>query len=344
MRKTIIPFYLLLVSLMLFYGCATTDETQFLEPSSAMNKIPFDRESSISDVVLFDAGKYGCRLDLRTYNEIAGELGYSSKIVNYNFINDKESFFNKNKTKRKFGVLILTGGEPYRWFVYTTGKEINCNGVKNILEFIKSGGSVIGICFCSSVLFSRSLDWQNPTLKDAQAGHWHATYSGSGWFKKFCRVYAFKGTIKGPQESNKPYPTTKYLPIKMNLQNELVREANLPSVIYQIVVGGGSIIPDEGQPLDVIGWYPNGTAAIGIVPYGAGKIILSNPHPNITGNKAERFRDYVMLYHAKRWGWNDKMIAKGKEIIKTNKDIDGSKPDWELSKAMLSYAYKYGSQ
>ena len=121
------------------------------------------------------------------------------------------------------------------------------------------------------------------------------------------------------------------------------REANLPSVIYQIVVGGGSIIPDEGQPLDVVGWYPNGTVAIGIVPYGAGQIILSNPHPNITGDRAERFRDFVMHVHAERWGWDDKMIARGEEIIKINKDLDGPKPDWELSKAMLSYAYKKAS-
>jgi glutamine amidotransferase-like uncharacterized protein len=344
MKRTIIILALFLVtSLLLFYSCATTNESQFLEPSSTGIKTPFDHDSSISDVILFDAGRYGCKLDLKTYKKFADQLGYSSKMVDYNFINNKDSFFDKNKTKRKFGVLILPGGEPYRWFAQTVGRGINCEGVKNILEFIKSGGSVIAICYCGSVLFSKSFDWQNPTLKDAQAGHWGATKQGSGWFKRFCRVYAFKGTMRAPQESNKPYPTTKFLPIKMNLENELVREANLPPIIYQIVVGGGSIIPDEGQPLDIVGWYPNGTVAIGIVPYGHGKIIMSNPHPNITGSDAEFWRNSIMTNHARRWGWSDKMIAKGEELMKTNKDLDGPKPDQELSKAMLSYAYKKAS-
>jgi hypothetical protein len=44
-------------------------------------------------------------------------------------------------------------------------------------------------------------------------------------------------------------------------------------VIYQIVARGGSITPSENQPLDVVGWYPNGTAAIGIVSYGMGNYI-----------------------------------------------------------------------
>jgi glutamine amidotransferase-like uncharacterized protein len=331
MRKKIIISFLLLFSSLPFYGCATTDKSQSLYPSS-------------SDVIIFDGGKHGAKNDVRTYTEIAHELGYSCKIVDYNFINNKDSFFGKNKTKRKFGVLIFPGGEPYFWFELAVGRGINCDGVKNILEFVKSGGSVIGICLCGPSLFAKSVKWQNPNYLEAQFGSWDTTHSDPGWFSGFCGVYAFKGSIIGPQESNRPYPTAKYLPIKMNLENELVREANLPSVIYQLVVGGGSIIPDEGQPLDVIGWYPNGTAAIGIVPYGDGRIIMSNPHPNVTGNRAEIWRHHLMTIYSKSWGWNDKLIAKGEEIIKTNKDLDGSKPDWELAKAMLSYAYKKASQ
>ena len=100
------------------------------------------------------------------------------------------------------------------------------------------------------------------------------------------------------------------------------------------------MIPSKGQPLEVIGWYPNGTAAIGVVPYGQGQIILTNPHPNITGSRAERWREYAMGRYALRWGWTWKMVAEGQKVIRTNKDLDGPKPDWALAKAMLSYAYK----
>ena len=56
-------------------------------------------------------------------------------------------------------------------------------------------------------------------------------------------LYAFEGIIVGPQETNRPYPKDIFLPLKMNPENEIVREANLPPVIHIIVTGAGSIIP-----------------------------------------------------------------------------------------------------
>jgi hypothetical protein len=127
----------------------------------------------------------------------------------------------------------------------------------------------------------------------------------------------------------------------MNSENEIVREAKLPSVIYIMVTGVGSIIPDKGQSLDVVAWFPNGTAAIGIVPYGLGRIILSGPHPNWTGQKAEKFREGMMCGDYARWcGLTWEMIRNNRKIIQSNPDPDGPEPDWALAKAMLSYAYK----
>lgn len=304
------------------------------------------------DVVLFDSGKYTNIVDIISYEGIARELGLKTRLVDHRFINRRKSFFDKSG-KRQFKVLILPGGEPDRWFEKhpDVSSGIKCQGAKNILRFIKSGGSVIAICLCGSILFSREWDWLNPNLYEAQgdyADKWKIEHRNwSGIFVRFCGVgvYAFDGTIRGPQESNRPYPTTRFLPITMNPENEIVREANLPSVIHMMVSGGGSIIPSEGQPLDVVGCYPNGTAAIGIVPYGQGRIILSNPHPNITGEWANRWRfNGVMGPHAMRFGWTDEMIAKGRELVKSDKDPDGPEPDWALAKAMLSYAYRKASE
>jgi hypothetical protein len=72
---------------------------------------------------------------------------------------------------------------------------------------------------------------------------------------------------------------------------------------------------------------------------------LSNPHPNITGERAWKWLPKGVLgAHAKRWGWTEKMIAEGLKLIETEGDPDGPEPDWALSKAMLSYAYKKASQ
>jgi len=299
------------------------------------------------DVILFHPGEFGHIAnyqDIQSYIEIAQELHLTAKTVDHHFINKRESFFEKD-VLQKIKVLILPGGEPYRWFERFEGRGINCQGVKNILSFIENGGSIIAICICGSSIFATRFEWINPNLKEAQEGKWDRTNFRRGAFKEFCGVNAFKGALRGPQDTNWPYPKTRFLPIKMNSENEIVREAKLPPVIYQLVVGGGSILPEKGQPLEVVGWFPNDTAAIGIVSYGKGRIIMSNPHPNITGERFwKRFQKGVMGDHARRWGWTERMIAEGLKLIETEGDPDGPEPDWALSKAMLSYAYKKASQ
>jgi hypothetical protein len=298
-----------------------------------------------ADVILFYPGKNAAYQDIASYKEIANALGLSHRVEDHSFINRRESFFD-DSGQRTFKVLILPGGEPYRWFAKTVGDGIDCDGVANILNFIDRGGSVIALCICGPSLFSTDYHWLNPSVEESQQGKWDRTNLGPGWFKRFCGVYAFQGMIRGPQETNRPYPTPRFLPIKMNPEHEIVREAELPSTIYQIVTGGGSIIPYEGQPLEAVGWYQNGTVAIGVVPYGKGRIIMSNPHPNIAGENAVIWALNGVLAdsHAKRLGWTDQMIAKERKRIQTEGDPDGAEPDLALAKAMLLYAYRKASQ
>jgi glutamine amidotransferase-like uncharacterized protein len=294
------------------------------------------------DVMIFHIEKYDSYQDVLTYGDLARELKLSSRVVDYRFLNDKTSFFDA-EGRRKFKVLVLPGGEPYRWFEKKEGKGISCQGVDNILKFIESGGSVIAVCICGSSIFASSEEWLNPSLEEAQQGLWTRTNRWPGAFKAFCGVEAFKGKLRGPQETNRPYPTPRFLPIRMNPENEIVRSAGLPPEIYQVVVGGGSILPDPGQPLDVVGWFPNGTAAIGIVPYGKGHIIMSNPHPNITGETARKWIANSAK-HMRRWGWSEKMIKEAMQQFETEGDPDGPGPDWALAKGMLSYACKKASE
>jgi hypothetical protein len=309
-----------------------------------------------TDVTFFFPGSLGGvfnGLDVRSYEKIADELGLSTSRLDYSGINKRASFFDKNG-KRRSAVLIIPGGIPQYWFMKRSGQDrLICQGVYNILSFIESGGSVICICYCGSMLFVTDLEMLCSTMREIKHGKFdeYRVHQGEGLFKRCCGVYAVNGTLRGPQESNMhkvpglpPYPRITFLPIKINLEHEIARTANLPSVIHQVVVGGGSIIPHKGQPLDVVGWYPNGTAAIGIAPYGRGRIIMSNPHPNITGRMAEHFKKYVMTGHARNWNWTEEMIAKGKRLIEDVRDPDGPEPDWTLSKAMLSYAYNKASE
>ncbi|MFC1533281.1 hypothetical protein ACFL7M_07965 [Thermodesulfobacteriota bacterium] len=278
-------------------------------------------------------------LDIMSFEKIAKGIGLTSKRVDYRFINNNESFFNKDD-QRKFEVLLIPGSVPKGLFGQRFDRAINCEGVNNILAFIRSGGSVIGLCWIGSALFSSDAERLQSSMQEAQKGLWDKTHSGRGYFLSLCGSYAFNGVIRGPQDTNRPYPKSRFLPIKMNPDNELVKESNLQSVIYQTVVGGGSIIAAKGQPLDIVGWYPNGTVAIGIVPYGKGHIIMSNPHPNITGKAAEIWLNHSWEIHARQMLWTEGMISREKKILKDMIDPDGPDPDWTLAKAMLQYAYR----
>jgi hypothetical protein len=319
---------------MFFQVLSCSNQTQFVASKEA-------------DVIIFQSpkSKWVNTDDIESYEQIARELGVKTKRVDYVSINEKESFLDKDG-RRKIKVLILPGGEVSQWFDQKTGDGISCQGVDNILSFVESGGSVIALCYCGSSLFSKSTEWLNPFPQQAQRGEWHKENYRRGQFFRLCGKYAFRGTIRAPQESNRPYFKTRFLPIKMNPENEIVREGKLSSVIYQIVSGGGSILPDEGQPLDVVGWYPNGMPAIGIVPYGQGRIIMCNPHPNITGKRAEIWRTRILNddEYMKHVGWTREMITQERKVIEIDKDLDGPEPDWALSKAMLSYAYGKASQ
>jgi hypothetical protein len=296
-------------------------------------------QSVEKDVMLFCPPQYGNANDLSSYKELAGELRLSTKEVDYGFMNKRESFFDRDGHPR-FKVLIIPGGEPSRWFEQTVHKGLNCQGVSNILDFTASGGSVIAICICGSSLFVRTYEKLAPSLEEAQRGEWDKTHRIPGYFRRFCGLYAFAGIVRGPQETNRPFPKMRFLPITMNPENDIVRDAGLPPVIYQMVVGGGSLIPDPGQPLEAVGWYPNGTVAIGVVPYGRGRIILSNPHPNITGQRVKSRNDQVLGDYAKRWGWTEQMIAEERKAIQAEGDPDGPEPDWRLARAMLWHAYR----
>jgi len=298
-------------------------------------------------IILHPGAEHGSPRDIATYTSIATFAELSVRTVDYRFINKRGSFFD-GSGKRKFNVLIMGGGEGHNWFGLAIGDPgITCAGIKNIMTFIESGGSVIAICICGSALFASEVEWLNPNEKEARMGLWDRKHSHPGHFQRLCGVSAFKGVVRGPQETNRPYPKKLFLPIRMNLENEIVRGANLPAVIPQIVVGSGSLFPGKNQPIDVVGWYPNGTIAIGVVPYGSGRIILSNPHPNQTGADAARSREEAMSgKHARKWGWTDEMIKEIPQILRDNPvpSRQQERDSWGLAKAMLLYAYRKASQ
>jgi glutamine amidotransferase-like uncharacterized protein len=136
---------------------------QFIPPAIAA-LTQFSSEEG--DVIIFHPGaEHGSPRDIATFTGIATFSELSVRTVDYRFINKRKSFFD-GSGKRRFKVLIMGGGEGHNWFGQALGDPgLSCAGVKKIMNFIESGGSVIAICICGSALFASKMEWLNPSEK-----------------------------------------------------------------------------------------------------------------------------------------------------------------------------------
>lgn len=279
--------------------------------------------------------------DRITIAQLCEELRLSFEIKNYSFVNNEVEWFDE-KGRRKFDIFILPGGDAWIWFEKSFGSGIDERGSRNIRKFIGEGGSCIAICHVGPSVFAETFEWIGLTHKQAEAGvEWAPfVHKRVGWM---IRYYGgepiFGGIVRGPQDSNLPYPRIRFLPIRLNMENTVVKKAKLPEKVYLLVTGGGSLIPNADQPMEVIGWFPNGTAAIAIVKYGDGHLYMVAPHPNLTlENSFDWTRRFVAGRLPRIWGLNDEQINESLSVLDGEGDPDGSTPDLTLMKVILKDA------
>ena len=72
------------------------------------------RDAILPDVIIFKAQSERLS-DVLSYQEIAAELGLTTKVVDGDFINRREEFFDVSG-RRKFKVIIFPGGDAGYWF------------------------------------------------------------------------------------------------------------------------------------------------------------------------------------------------------------------------------------
>jgi hypothetical protein len=282
------------------------------------------------------------RRDQITIEALCRELGFSFAAWTARFVNDEENWFDE-RGHRKLDIFVVPGGDSYKWFERkmdgSLGVGINENGCRNIVRFIQSGGSCISICHVGPALFAKTVIWTGLTGRMIEAGmKWkpHVSNLRGGMFRVYGINPIFLGTVKGPQESNSPYPRVRFLPVKLNQENSLVKRAKLPDTVYLMVAGGGSLIPDPAQPIEVIGWFPNETAAIAVLKHGNGHLFMVAPHPNITlDNSRDWMRQSLLGTYARNMGLNDRQINEAISILAKEGDPDGAAPDLTLMRAIF---------
>jgi hypothetical protein len=303
-----------------------------LTPTPALTPKPTPTQTR----VIFFGNPYADPVDRLTMGEVCRELGFSFETRDYRFVNDQTKWFDANG-QRRFHIIIFPGGHSEKWFEKEVGSGINESGCQNIIKFISKGGSCWAICYSGNSVFAQ-------TAVFVGFMGTNQTVQVPGRMFKYCGgTPIFKGKVVGPQKSNRPYPRVRFLPIKLNMENRIVEEAKLPEKIYLSTVASPSLIPNPGQSMEVIGWFPNGDAAIAIVKHGEGHLYMVPPHVSQTleivlDGEANYIRRWEAIEYYKKMGVSKKKFDEGKQVLITEGDPDGSGPDRILAKELLSDA------
>jgi hypothetical protein len=342
-------------------GCTKSVTFQFFKNTPGIYKIAIsNREASIQirENLLLSKNKPRIMIfwhertgyDIYTIKPLCAELGYYERWVDSRFLNNRENFFEASGD-RKFDILFFAGGESDFYFsnapsnFKSTGYGIDISGCRNIIEFIYKGGSCIASCMSGPAMFAETIIWIGVGRDEANYDRKFRINRTNMLQGHMSRLYGveplFKGVIRGPQETNQPYPLTRFIPIKLNADHPLIKNTHLLETIYLCTIGSGSLMPNKDQQMEVLGWFPNGTAAMGIVKYGEGHLYLISPHPSMTlENSGAIIKMVTMGRHAKHYGWDEKQITTANEILDAEGDPDGPDPDYILMKAILQDAWE----
>ena len=283
--------------------------------------------------VIFFGNPHADPVDRLTMGEVCKELGFSFETRDYRFVNDETKWFDSNG-QRRFHIIIFSGGHSEKWFEKEVGSGINESGCQNIKKFVSKGGSCWAICYSGNSVFAK-------TAENVGFMGTNQTVQVPGRMVKYCGGDPiFKGKVVGPQKSNRPYPRVRFLPIKLNMENPIIKEAKLPEKVYLSTVASPSLIPSRGQLMEVIGWFPNGDAAIAIVEYGEGHLYMVPPHVSQTleivlDGEANYIRRWEAIEYYKEMGLSKKKFDECKQVLITEGDPDGSGPDRILAKELL---------
>jgi hypothetical protein len=285
--------------------------------------------------VIFFGNPHVDPVDRLTMGEVCRELGFSYETGDYRFVNNEAEWFD-DKGQRRFHIIIFPGGHSEKWFEKEAGSGINKGGCENIRQFISKGGSCWAICYSGNSVFA----WR-AVFVGFMGTNQTVTVPGR-MIKFYGGDPVFKGTVVGPQESNRPYPRIRFLPIKLNMENPIVKEAKLPEKVYLSTVASPSLIPKSDQSMEVIGWFPSGHAAIAILKYGGGHLYMVSPHVSQTleivlngPGPVNYIRRWEEVEYYKQMGVSKEKFESCKQTLISEGDPDGSGPDRVLAKALL---------
>ena len=189
----------------------------------------------------------------------------------------------RNEDLQKYSFILFPGGD---WWKYR--RRLSISGMRNIREYIKEGGNYLGICggayFAADGISWHG--WENEPRKN-----FHSRGLG-----------IFPGKADGPLEEFSP----DYFEFDcgVNLSELQFITNGLPEAIEYLYSFGPGLIPDDGQPVTVIGKSDGNNIVITANEYGNGKVFLTSLHPEDDKNNDS----WLLVQNAVFWFLNGNKI------------------------------------
>jgi glutamine amidotransferase-like uncharacterized protein len=178
----------------------------------------------------------------------AGEMfqwmGYTVEWINADTVNDADL--------HRIDVLYFPGGSagPYQ-------EDISAEGREKIRQLVQSGGCFIGTC-AGALFAAEQVIWEG--AQDSQP-----------------TLGLFPGTVQGPIPEI--YTNPEYGMCQVNLEPHPITGTE-PDSVWILYYNGPFFSPNPGAEVDIVGRYEiTNEPAIVAFEYGAGRVILTGPHP-----------------------------------------------------------------
>ena len=167
----------------------------------------------------------------------------------------KPAMINTTPLKGNYRAIYFPGGVPDCY-----QEDINAAGIRNIKDFIAGGGAYIGMCAGAEFACEKYV-WEG-----------HTTVSTLG---------LFPGKAVGPIDQLAVWPNYAMARLSMNLGDVINKYE--PAKEDMLYWGGSVFRPNAGAVFDILATFDGYNSQIAAVKftYGAGRVLLIAPHPEI---------------------------------------------------------------
>lgn len=160
----------------------------------------------------------------------------------------------KNQSLDTFNIILFPGGNMYQY-----AGDLSAIGREKIRNYIRNGGSYIGICG-GAYFASEEVIWKGQQLP-------------------MTPLKIFPGISKGPLDEIIPYPDYGMCKVIFSQNHPIT--SFLPDTAWMLYYWGPVLIPNPGSNVTVLGVYNKGNNYPVMIAfqYGAGKVFLIGTHP-----------------------------------------------------------------